>query len=211
MSLTLLVAAALASASQPARVGDDVLRYPDQNADRLSIRTCRLKVESVTSSAALPAGIGPKETGTQASPPGATLDPSVWAADFQKAHGTARAVLRAVDACPQVAVLVYATNASSLDPVAIAEAGTAIPLGCIPEDRHADAIRRFEAHPGPKGRMVLVALGRRAKEGTFRHVGRYDWDRVREQARATQFTMKCSSVHPDPDNPARRPTPPPSR
>lgn len=210
MNSALLLAATLASTSPPARVGD-VLRYPDQNADRLSIRTCRLRIESVTTSTALPVGIDPKETRTQSSPPGVTLDPSVWVADFQKTHGTALAVLRAIEACPQVAVLVYATDASSLDPVAIAEAGTSIPLGCIPESRHAEAIARFGKHPGPKGRMVLVGLGRRAKEGTFRHVGRYDWDRVREQARATQFAMECPSVHPDPDNPARRPPPPASR
>ena len=210
MNPVLLLAAALASASQPVRIGD-VIRYPDQNADRLSVRTCRLRVESVTTSAGLPVGIGPKETKTPASPPGMTLDPSAWAVDFQRAHGTARAVLRAAEACPQVAVLVYATDASSLNPAAIAEAGTSIPLGCIPKGRHAEAIARFKAHPGPKGQMVLVALGRKAIEGTFRHIGRYDWDRVREQARATQFTMECPSIHPDPENPARMPPPPPAQ
>lgn len=119
----------------------------------------------------------------------ASDDAASWTRSFQEKHGTASAILDAT--CPEVAaVLVYATDASSIDPMRLA-AYSEPDLACdMPGDLKRRRVAEHLAARPPTGMARYVVLAR-GTTGAYRYVMHYNWDASIQRWQSQLGTVGC--------------------
>jgi hypothetical protein len=158
--------------------------------------SCHLVI-SKTGPLNLPSSLKSNSADIKVADSGAVLSVEEWTEKTAKRHGPPSAILIPTGACMYQRVLAYASDASGIDPKKVSEAGTAESAACLPLKKRAASERRFQEHPGPTGKTILVGLGKKAREGTFQTIATYDWDQIRAQARQTQNQTSCIGTHVD--------------
>ncbi len=161
------------------------------------IQACRFELATTGAPAKIPASLAQDRKSMRIAGPGETVSAGDWVRRMQISNGPATAVLKPTAPCPYQIVIAYSTDASGTNASKVAEAGTAIPLACLPAGDRQDAIRRTAEENGPTGRTMLVGISRKYKDGTYQSSGTYDWDAIRRLAVATQNSPTCVTTHAD--------------
>lgn len=119
----------------------------------------------------------------------ASDDVESWIRSFQEKHGMASAILDST--CAEVAaVLVYATDASSIDPVRVA-AYSEPHLACnMPVDLKRRRVAEHLAAQPPVGTAKYVVLAR-GTTGAYRYVIHYNWDASIQRWQSQLGTVGC--------------------
>lgn len=160
------------------------------------IDSCRLVI-SKTGPLNLPSSLKSNIADQKVADSGALLSVEEWTEKTALKHGSPSAILIPTGACIYQRVLAYASDASGINPNKVSEAGTAESAACLPLEKRAASERRFQEHPGPTGRTIIIGLRKKAREGTFQTIATYDWDQIRSQARQTQDQASCIGTHID--------------
>ena len=196
MRKKLAIIAAITGVASGAGSAQTTIQYR-QHPTLGMIQACRFEVSATGAPAKIPATLAYDRKSMRNAGPEKTVSAGDWVRQMQNSNGPATAVLHPTAPCPYQVVIAYSTDASGTDASKVAEAGTAIPLVCLPAGDRQDAVRRTAGKNGPTGRTTLIGISRKYKDGTYQSSGTYHWDAIRQLAVTTQNSPTCVTTHAD--------------